>query len=501
MATDSASLEIHVLNVGQGDSVLVINRDLDKAKAAITAAKGAGGVPAQPADYVPYAVANDVPLAGTVKKALLMDGGDDEYGGDVLNYMAAHGVVQGTSGYCPNLLLAVSHYHDDHMAGLRSVFKKQVTITTKVDGKDVTSVTLEDRFRPAVFYGSVTNKATNPTSQRFAAFMEDVLGASMATADPTKVVYVFPGGLDGPGGKTVTISLGTGVDNIPITGYFLASAQGVWDAGKGAVVTIPAKGSVTDQNDRSLVLMLEYGSFRCLLGGDIAGDGGTAGGNFGVNQAPGGKAFFSQHADVESTLGPALEAFFPETTTWTAGQPKYLVPGYATVLKANHHASSSSVDVHLLATVQPVIFACSSGVKARFHSHPTQAVMNRVDVAETPRWGRRARYSYPADFLEVPNSIGGTYITEVAAKYNNKAFDVDIHEAQIIGDVVIRPFDETVSAVQNATAPGEELTIQVYGIGVLTGLSDPGNVLRDVTLGYTPGSVYPLGPVLHNDKH
>src|SRR6266568_1231986 len=104
----SASLEIHVLNVGQGDSVLVINRDLVKAAAAIKAVKGSKNVPANPIDYVQYALKNDVPLAGTVKKALRSDGGDDEYGGDVLNYMTDQGVLDGKSVYRPDLSLVVS---------------------------------------------------------------------------------------------------------------------------------------------------------------------------------------------------------------------------------------------------------------------------------------------------------------------------------------------------------------------------------------------------------
>ncbi len=496
MAT-SASLEIHVLDVGQGDSVLVINRDLAKVQAAIQSEKGAASVPAEPVDYVPYAVANNVPLAGTVKQALLMDGGDDEYGGNVVDYMQVHGVVEDpgvfpqTGEYCPNLSIAVSHYHDDHMAGLRSVFKQRIDPDPAVKGA---KARFAARYRPATVYQSLPESKTNPPSQRFKDFRADVEEAFTAPADPTAVVYLHPGGLDSKG-NTVTIDLGTGVGGIPIVGYFLASGQGVFDAATNAVVPIASTGSVVDQNDRSLVLMLQYGSFRCLLGGDIAGNGGPAGGNLGDNAAQAGKAFFSQHADVETELGPALEAFFPATGTWVAGQPKYPTDGYATVLKANHHGSSSSVDVHLLATVQPLVFVGSSGVKARFHAHPTQAVMNRIDVAMTPQWGRRG----PAGYT-VPNSIAGTYLTEVAEKVKNKSFDVDIYEAEIMGDVVIRPYDETISAVQSANAKGPGMTVQVYGTGVMTDLVDPATTLRPVTGPYQPTAIYPLGPIEHVEQ-
>jgi beta-lactamase superfamily II metal-dependent hydrolase len=382
----SASLEIHVMNVGQGDSLLVINRALNAVKDAITKAKGGTSVPADPIDYVPYALKNGVSLAGTVTKALLVDGGDDEYGGDVLNYMTDQGVLDGTTVYRPDLSLVVSHYHDDHMAGLRSVFKERIEPKKMGD-----KVKLVERLRPGTVYQAVTDKKSDPTSQRYADFQADVLAAMGAPMNKTKRVYIEPGGQNSGTKTQVTIDLGVGVNGIPITATVLAAAQAVWDAAKKKTIAIASTGSTVDQNDRSVVLVLQYGSFRCLLGGDIAGNGVGPGGNFGANAADtGSKKFFSQHADVETTLGPALEAYFPKTAIWVKGQPKFTADGYCTVFKANHHGSSSSVDVHLLATVQPLVFVGSSGVKARFHNHPTQAVMNRITKAQTAQWGTRA---------------------------------------------------------------------------------------------------------------
>jgi len=493
----SASLEIHVQNVGQGDSVLVINRSLSAVKTAITTAKGAASVPANPIDYMPYAIKNGVSLAGTVTKALLVDGGDDEYGGNVLDYMAAQGVFDGTTVYRPDLSLVVSHYHDDHMAGLRSVFKERIEPKKKND-----KVMLIDRLRPGTVYQAMTDKKSDPVSQRYADFQADVLGAMSVATNKTVRVYLSPGGRDAITKQQVSIDLGTGVNGIPIKATVLAAAQAVWDKGKNQVVAIASTGSTVDQNDRSVVLVLEYGSFRCLLGGDIAGNGVGPGGNFGANAADTGtKKFFSQHADVESTLGPALEAYFPKTTAWVNGQPKFTADGYCTVFKANHHGSSSSVDVHLLATVQPLVFVGSSGVKARFHSHPTQAVMNRVTPAQTAQWGRRAEGTVAADTVMVNNTIKGIYLTEVAAKVKNKAFGVSIYTASIMGDTVIRPVDETIAAVQAATSPGTALTVQVYGIGEQTLLYDPGSTLRPTAALNAASAIYPIGPFTHSDTH
>jgi beta-lactamase superfamily II metal-dependent hydrolase len=493
---DSASLEIHVINVGQGDSVLVINRDLAQAKNAIAAAAGSASVPANPIDYVPYALKNGVSLVGTVKKALLVDGGDDEYGGDVLNYMTDQGVLDGTSVWRPDLSVVVSHYHDDHMAGLRSVFKERIDPKKKGD-----AVQFVERLRPAVVYQSLPDTKTNPTTQRFDNFQDDVATAASAATNPTQRAYVYPGGLDGPGGtaQTMQIDLGTGVSGIPMTVYILASGQAVWDASKNLTVPVASVGYTVDQNDRSVVLMLEYGSFRCLLGGDIAGNGLAAGGNFDANAVdPSTKKSFSTHGDVESVLGPALEAYFPKTTTWVKGQPKFPADGHATVFKANHHGSSSSIDVHFLATVQPIVFVGSSGVKARFHRHPTQEVMNRITYDQTDEWGRRAAGTVLADAVKVDNTIAGIYLTEVAEKVKNKAFGVDIYDAEIMGDTVIRPVDETISALQDATAPGQELTVQVYGVGVLTDLSDPDTILRPPTSPNPATNIYPIGPITHS---
>ncbi|HXP20978.1 MAG TPA: hypothetical protein VN840_15150 [Streptosporangiaceae bacterium] len=493
----SASLEIHVMNVGQGDAVLVINRALDKVKAAITTAKGGASVPPNPIDYVPYALKNGVSLAGTITKALLVDGGDDEYGGDVLNYLTDQGVLDGKTVYRPDLSLVVSHYHDDHMAGLRSVFKERVDPKKKGD-----KVKLVDRLRPGAVYQAMTDKKSDPTSQRYADFQEDITSAMSVPKNKTRRVYISPGGRDASTKQQVTIDLGTGVNGIAITATVLAAAQAVWDAAKKTTIPISSTGSTVDQNDRSVVLVLQYGSFRCLLGGDIAGNGVGPGGNFGANAADtSSKKSFSQHADVESTLGPALEAYFPKTAKWVKGQPKFTADGYCTLFKANHHGSSSSVDVHLLATVQPLVFVGSSGVKHRFHYHPTQAVMNRVTKTQTAQWGRRAKGKVAADSVKVNNTIGGIYLTEVAAKVKNKAFGVSIYTAKIMGNTVIRPVDETIAAIQDATAPGTLLTVQVYGIGVLTPLADPTSTLRPTAAKNAAPAIYPIGPFTHSDTH
>jgi hypothetical protein len=68
-----------------------------------------------------------------------------------------------------------------------------------------------------------------------------------------------------------------------------------------------------------------------------------------------------------------------------------------------------------------------------------------------------------------------------------------------MGDIIVRPIDETVNTVQQATAKGAVLTVQVYGMGQLTELSDPKSAFR-ATETVTVGP-YPIGPWEHSDAH
>jgi beta-lactamase superfamily II metal-dependent hydrolase len=513
--TMSASLEIHQINVGQGDAILIINRDLATLATAVASTK-----PKPPTleriDLMPYAVkcGTDNPtkpniLLGTVKKAVLIDGGDDMYGEDVAAYLEALGVATPDTPFCDKLSLVATHYHDDHIAGLRSVFKKlkavPVLSTSKAGpGKKkavVTKVKEVARYRPAHVYYTAPAPKQDPLTSRLTAFRTDIDEAATQTANPTTKHPIDPGGLEN--GAQLVVDLGTGVDNIPIRLLAFAASQGVYQGLSVVpkksktkpvprVADIASTGKTPDQNDRSIVFILEYGSFRYFLGGDIAGNGGAAGGNGAFSMNTAAKKSFSVHADVESTLGPALEKVLVATKTPMAGSPKFKVAGHCTALKANHHASSSSMDIHLLATLKPKVAIITSGVKARFHSHPTQEVLDRMN--ESPNWEQK-------DGATTPNTLDGMYVNEVADKYKGKTFSSDLKRAKIFGDMIIRPVDETIKAIQDATAFGTKLKVQVYGTGILTALDTTTTTLRATTTAPV-AEMYPIGPVYHEcDQH
>ncbi|MFC4033315.1 ComEC/Rec2 family competence protein [Streptomyces polygonati] len=496
----NASLEIHVINISQGDAILVVNRDVPKLQAKVSAVTGA---PTEPMDFLPFAVEQKLDLHGTVTKALLIDGGDGDYGGFVEDYLRQVGVAPAASDYVPELSLMISHHHADHAAGLRSVYKKAVPVPppppkpTKKKGKKKAvppPVKMVDHYRPAAVYRP-KDDSRKPSDRElyYKVLLKDLDAAAAATVTPTQIHVLDKGGVTGAAPTKIDLGKGgTGPKALPITVHVIGSAQGVWDAVTSKVVDIDNPAGL-DQNDRSMIVMIEYGSFRFFAAGDIAGNGQAAGGNTGANAAStaGKKWFSSSHADVESRLGPALEAYFPRTVTPAAGSPQQKSAGCCTVLKVSHHGSNSSTDVYSLATLRPEIALISSGLRPKFHGHPTQAVLNRLAQSQTADWGIRGQ---PAT-VTTPNTVSGVYITEIAEQVNSTAFTVDIREAVIVGDIVVRPTDESVRAVQDEAAFDQAaLDVRVYGTRVATAATKATTTVRAASAGTSALTYYPYGP-------
>jgi beta-lactamase superfamily II metal-dependent hydrolase len=501
--TYQATLELHFINVGQGDSILIVNRDLELLAHRVKEKAGdqVFGTLA-PIDHLPFAISEKVDLYGTVAKAVLIDGGDDEYGGDVVAYLEAHGVLNArVEGYVGNLDVVISHYHDDHIGGLRSLFKKRVLVPkarTKANGVTVheETVELKRRYRPARVYLTAPDPKEDPYSQRLDALRQDINDAAMMHPAITEVTHVLPGGLVEGGGTgreliPLEIRLGNGAGDIPITLTAYAASRAVFDPASNKLTKVKSGMSTPDQNDRSIMFILQYGSFRAYLGGDLAGSGGEAGGNKGANAIdPATKRFFSLHADVESVLNPVLTQNLPRSEVAQAGHPKFQAAGQCMVLKANHHASSSSVDVYTLSTTRPSIAVIPAGVRSRFHRHPTQNVLNRMSNVLTPEWECR-------DGTSVANTLSGIYLSEVAKTYKGKSFDVEGGtDAYIMGDVIVRPLDQSVVEMQGSTDFETPLRVQVYGTGEQTAVEDGRTELRPVST-QMARQYYPIGPIDH----
>ncbi|WP_214316518.1 hypothetical protein [Nonomuraea sediminis] len=497
---DSACLEIHMLNVSHGDSVMIILRDVDKVKEKIDAVTPAlTGVPADPIDWMPFAVANDVSLLGTVKNCLLVDGGDDFVGDAIVIALEEYGVVDpGNKGeVVENFSVMVSHFHDDHDQGLRTVFVEPPA--GGVDLKDIIKTKWKVRYPPKYIYCSPRKHPRTPRTKNMPLFWQ---AFDLAVGADSKVVEIAEGGMQVLkatkhqvllAAKTTTkkplvIEFGDGVsykgEPIPITITMLAAGAAVYEKtgkDKGTLQPVPSKvkkkkdgKKLWDENDRSLCFVLEYGSFRYFHGGDIAGDGMEGGGNTGKAKMPKKSTPGSgTHGDVEKILGPAMEKSLEAKASWAKDKDWFPNAGHCTVMKASHHASASSVDTYFLATVRPRIVLMSTGPRAKHHGHPTPAVMFRCDKATNPTWDKRGGGT-------AKNKVDAIYVTEITDTYTvtkkdgkkkkfvKKTFSmVPAAATKQIGDIVLRPIDGSIVDVRKATK-STALRVQVFGNGAKT---------------------------------
>jgi beta-lactamase superfamily II metal-dependent hydrolase len=137
----------------------------------------------------------------------------------------------------------------------------------------------------------------------------------------------------------------------------LITVGAVYQLGGGATMTcIAANGFVAggafveptgtsqEENSRSIALRLDYGMFSMWFGGDLTGTSATA--------------------DVES--------------------PASLACGDVDVYKCNHHGSTTSTNLNLVARLQPELAIVSCGFQNTY-GHPNAAVVNRLNQAAAAR--------------------------------------------------------------------------------------------------------------------
>ena len=473
MPKNASSLEIHFINVSQGDSILIINRDIDKLKAVIT--KAGKSLPKDSIDYLPLANKHELDLEGTVRKALLIDGGEDYYGGDVFLYVKAQGIKGEQTR--KNFATAASHYHSDHVDGLRLIYKKK-------KGKKIVN-----NFPPGTVYDMGDDPELDPDTLTYSNYIDDING--FVSKGKTVRTTLAPGSI---------IDLGEDDKKVAIQLRCLA-ANGIVSTGqktktKTKTIDIIDRKKAVDQNDRSVVLVLEYGDFRLLLGGDAGGNGRDKGGNFDLNQDQRTTQFWTSYGDLETHLREAILAHYKKDSN----RPK-TADGHICCFKSHHHGSASSNDVFFIGAMQPTLVLCSSGTRIKFHGHPTQEAFNRMDKSKSPKWPTPSSKKK----LTLDNSIDQIYLTEVAmdGKYGwggvkNQAFKRAFPNGKILGDFVVRPFNEVDVAKQKGT---NTISIQVYGTGAQAA-TDGEKKLRPVDTSKATSPPYPVGPWEHTcNKH
>lgn len=477
----AGALEIHQVNVSQGDCTLVLSRDLVEVRK-ILRDEGHDDVAGGSAlDLVPFCTTNGISLDGTVLAAVLIDAGNIQYGADVRNYLHKLGAIR-DGLWQEQLSLVITHYHDDHQDGLRSLMRdalpeSELREAQRLNRQNADQVpTTREVVRPARLYRPEPY-APHDTSLGMFPAIEAEIGLQTPViveedARTTSVIPVPRGGRMEDGNRFV-IPLETaprdrasdpgqmqiGDDPEPVDDpdtieiSVLASDQALFLPG-GLLQAIPNKHPNRQTrplsvNDRSMVLMVSYGWFRHFLGGDIGGPNCTI------------------EADVETRLAEALPAIVPATIVPAAPA------GHCCSAKLSHHGSRFSNENPVLAGLRPTLAVVSTGFRQYFHGHPTQEAVDRTFGGERP--------------------VTHLFATEIAQRAKGKDFNLELPAAvRIVGDIVVRPL---------APPDGAPRLIQVYGTGEQSEVDDDGAIppryeLRDKEPPNPLYPNYPIGPFL-----
>lgn len=239
---------------------------------------------------------------------MLMDGGRDNAGvNDVIPYFQSIGLMS-TDGLD---YIVASHQHSDHIAGLTEVMNTGYDVHTKV------------------YYNGSNYNTSYVTAFRNAA--------TATTA-----------------GAPVALSLGTVIQlGSGATATCICANGSVW--GYGAV-----PGAQSDENDRSIGLLIEYGDFEYLFAGDL-------GGGDADNSCTG-----------RSTSQVNVETPVAQTITPGGAHPLLTALGLE-VLHVNHHGSESSTNPDYFNLLTPK-FACIATGNGQSDSYmfPRRDVVDNV---------------------------------------------------------------------------------------------------------------------------
>ena len=149
----------------------------------------------------------------------------------------------------------------------------------------------------------------------------------------------------------------------------------VIELGNGATLTCVARNgniigggtvAVSDENDRSIALLVQYGGFDFLWGSDLGG------GN--ADQACTGRGFLT--ADVET---PLIQAISP------GGANPLISAGGIDVLHANHHGAETATSSNYMNLARPAVAVISIGAgQGTTDQRPRIDVVEHVLQAEAP---------------------------------------------------------------------------------------------------------------------
>jgi beta-lactamase superfamily II metal-dependent hydrolase len=516
-------LEIHTINVSQGDSILIIHRDLYELERKIDeSAAHKADKPADSNEWMPFAVKKGIDIEGTVKKAVIIDGGDSIFVKNVVKYMEKLGVKNDAHKGDPTkvdydtlekLDAVVTHYHADHYGS----FLFNLTKKYKVD-----EVPVLKHFQPAIVYDCGLDGTRDPvtkdkksSSKEYKKYRDNIKEITVKGPSSNRAMS--------PGDK-----IDLDEDQKQINLFCVASNGLVWSGRPGAGVAIDLKPPprTEEQNSRSIALILEFGDFRYYLAGDLGGvQKKTKAEGDGLDYGTKKTAKDGSYWDIEIPLAKNLPGIYPKDKNRAKTEA-----GHMCGLKCSHHGSQLHTNTFLLQKLQPKVCTISSGYKIQFHAHPTQEVLCRVDYDNSDVVGAapaKKQYSpkWPDDTSGAPGPVINNTLTEAGKtpKYyvnemrienipgsKHNPLEREYPNGLLIGTTVIRPYLSDILKIEQnkPKVTTNEIRMQVYGYSDYSDvhmtnkyddkLEDP----EGKNVNYPATNHYPVGPWVHTcDKH
>jgi beta-lactamase superfamily II metal-dependent hydrolase len=207
LAAQAQTLDIHHIDVGQGDATFIVSKD----------------------------------STGTVAKTVLIDGGYKKDGTKIINYITT------TLGISKINYVIASHYDNDHVGGLAVVLANAL--------KPGTSLSVDSVFdRGTTLYN-------NP--KKGAGYKKEAakFGGAHKTIATGKLITLF----DDKSGGTKTGKYTIKMLCLCVNGIIITGSTPYYNAVSNAGLTKP------DENDLSTGFLISYGKFKYLTCGDIGG--------------------------------------------------------------------------------------------------------------------------------------------------------------------------------------------------------------------------------------
>lgn len=220
LSSFSQTLEIHQLSVGQGDAGLIIIRDTARMRCNFINNTPSYFLPVNKIEMLPAALHNNIPLNGTVIKAILIDTGEGNSQADhILNYMSKMGVAELDH-------IIISHYDKDHIGGAVKIMQT-MNVGSVIDRGNVPTNSTGTYKK---YKNAIASKSTNRIIPKL-GYGEILCGAN------NRRIEIFP---------------------TTVNSFVFADTPGT-----------PARSK--NENDFSLSFVLQYGCFRFFSGGDLSG--------------------------------------------------------------------------------------------------------------------------------------------------------------------------------------------------------------------------------------